>query len=150
MTKDKSALKLKLAGVLPHLNEKQRRILAAAEAHALGYGRIQQISEITGISRPTLYRGLKDLEEADDKAVDISRVRGPGGGRKNMSDEQPELLVALEELIEPSTRGDPESPLRWTCKIVLFSNRSIAEDLEVSSYTSIKNLPKKSAQPFSR
>ena len=130
MTKDKSALKLKLAGVLPHLNEKQRRILAAAEAHALGYGRIQQISEITGISRPTLYRGLKDLEEADDKAVDISRVRGPGGGRKKMSDEQPELLVALEELIEPSTRGDPESPLRWTCKSV----RTLALELNKQGY----------------
>lgn len=130
MTKDKSALKLKLAGVLPHLNEKQRRILAAAEAHALGYGGIQQISEITGISRPTLYRGLKDLEEADDKAVDISRVRGPGGGRKKMSDEQPELLVSLEELIEPSTRGDPESPLRWTCKSV----RTLALELNKQGY----------------
>jgi len=140
MTKDKSALKLKLAGVLPHLNEKQRRILAAAEAQALGYGGIQQISEITGISRPTLYRGLKDLEEADDKKVDISRVRGPGGGRKKVSDEQPELLVALEELIEPSTRGDPESPLRWTCKSV----RTLALDLNkqgfVVSYPTIASM----------
>ena len=140
MTKDKSALKLKLAGVLPHLNEKQRRILAAAEAQALGYGGIQQISEITGISRPTLYRGLKDLEEVDDKKVDISRVRGPGGGRKKVSDEQPELLVALEELIEPSTRGDPESPLRWTCKSV----RTLALDLNkqgfVVSYPTIASM----------
>lgn len=129
MSKDKDALKVKLAGVLPHLNEKQRRILAAAEAQALGYGGIQKVSEITGLSRPTLYRGLHDLEETG-KVVDTTRVRNPGGGRKKISDEHPGLLAVLEELIEPSTRGDPESPLRWTCKSV----RTLASELKKKGY----------------
>ena len=129
MAKNMDALKIKLAGVLPHLNEKQRRILAAAEANAIGYGGIQKVSEITGLSRPTLYRGLRDLKEAG-KAIDISRVRNPGAGRKKISDEHPDLLIALEELIEPSTRGDPESPLRWTCKSV----RTLASELNKKGY----------------
>ena len=140
MTRDRDALKLKLAGVLPHLNEKQRRILAAAEAHALGYGGIQRISEITGISRPTLYRGLKDLEETDNKKVDISRVRSPGGGRKKVSDEHPEILAALGELIEPSTRGDPESPLRWTCKSVRTLAFELNKQGHAVSYPTIASM----------
>lgn len=131
MSKDKDAIKIKLSVVLPHLNEKQRRILAAAEAQTLGYGGIQKISEITGISRPTLYRGLQDLQKTSGKAVDILRVRNPGGGRKKISEGQPDLLVALEALVEPSTRGDPESPLRWTCKSV----RDLASTLNKKGYT---------------
>jgi transposase len=130
MIKDNGALKLKLAGVLPHLNERQRRILAAAEANALGYGGIQKIADITGISRPTLYRGLQDLAETGADDVDISRVRNHGGGRKRLTAQQPDLLAALEELIDPCTRGDPESPLRWTCKSV----RNLASELNAMGF----------------
>ncbi len=131
MAKKNNSLKIKLAGVLPHLNEKQRRILAAAEARSLGYGGIQKISEFTGLSRPTIYRGLHDLDETTGKKADITRVRNPGGGRKRISEVHPDLLAALEDLIEPSTRGDPESSLRWTCKSV----RTLALELEKQGFS---------------
>jgi transposase len=131
MAKKINSLKVKLAGVLPHLNEKQRRIVAAAEARSLGYGGVQKISEITGISRPTIYRGLHDLDETNGKKADITRVRNPGGGRKRISEVHPDLLAALEDLIEPSTRGDPESSLRWTCKSV----RTLALELEKQGFS---------------
>jgi len=130
MLKDKDALKLKLAGVMPHLNEKQRRILAAAEAQTLGYGGFKRVSDITGLSRPTLYRGLEDLKNNEEQ-IDTARVRKVGGGRKKVCDQFPDLLIALEELIEPSTRGDPESPLRWTCKSV----RTLALELRKKGFT---------------
>lgn len=131
MAKKDNSLKIKLAGVLPHLNEKQRRILAAAEARSLGYGGVQKISEFTGLSRPTIYRGLHDLDETTGKKADITRVRNPGGGRKRISEVHPDLLAALEDLIEPSTRGDPESSLRWTCKSV----RTLALELEKQGFS---------------
>lgn len=131
MAKKNNSLKIKLAGVLPHLNEKQRRILAAAEARSLGYGGVQKISEFTGLSRPTIYRGLHDLDETTGKKADITRVRNPGGGRKRISEVHPDLLAALEDLIEPSTRGDPESSLRWTCKSV----RTLALELEKQGFS---------------
>jgi len=131
MAKKNNSLKIKLAGVLPHLNAKQRRILAAAEARSLGYGGVQKISEFTGLSRPTIYRGLHDLDETTGKKADITRVRNPGGGRKRISEVHPDLLAALEDLIEPSTRGDPESSLRWTCKSV----RTLALELEKQGFS---------------
>ena len=114
MDDEAKKIRLRLAGVLPILNEKQRRLLAAAEAKSYGFGGIQLVSNITGLSRQTIYRGLADLEE---KNYD-SRVRRPGGGRKSIVSFDKKLVMALEGLIEPDTRGDPESPLRWTCKSV--------------------------------
>src|SRR5450756_165972 len=107
-------LRLKLAGILPLMNERQRRIVVAAEAKSYGRGGIQTLARITGISRQTIYRGLEDLESAEP----TSRVRKCGGGRKKVSEQNPKILQTLESLIEPSTRGDPESFLRWTCKSV--------------------------------
>ena len=121
---------MKLAVVLPHLNEKQRRILAAAEAKTLGRGGIQRVSDITGLSRPTIYRGLEDLEEAKGKAPDLARVRKLGGGRKKLSSRSPEIVKALEKLIDPVTRGDPESSLRWTCKSI----RTLESELHRMGY----------------
>ena len=104
------------------MNEKQRRVLAAAEAKAYGRGGVQTVALITGMSRQTIYRGLEDLQTK----VDLNRVRIPGGGRKKLRQNDPYLVESLENLIEPSTRGDPESPLRWTCKSV----RNLAAALE--------------------
>lgn len=128
---------MKLAVVLPHLNEKQRRILAAAEAKTLGRGGIQRVANITGLSRPTLYRGLRDIDEAKGKVVDISRVREAGGGRKKLTIQSPEIVDAIEKLIDPSTRGDPESPLRWTCKSIRALEAELNEMGHEISYPSV-------------
>lgn len=120
------ALKLKLAEVLPFLNEKQRRVLAASEAKSYGRGGIQTVARITGMCRQTIYRGQEDLE-----AGEISeRIRKPGGGRKKLRNQNPKLVETIEDLIDPVTRGDPESPLRWTCKSV----RNVAQSMVKAGY----------------
>jgi hypothetical protein len=108
--------------LMPHLNERQRRLLAAAEARVLGYGGISLVSQASGLSRATIHKGLKEL---DAPALPTRRIRRPGGGRKNVYQRDPSILSALEQLIDPVTRGDPRSPLRWTCK----STRQLAEAL---------------------
>jgi len=113
--------------VLPFLNEKQRRVLAASEAKSFGRGGIQAVANITGMSRQTIYVGIADIESKNHKD---ERIRKPGGGRKKLSQKHPKLLSAIDSLIEPTTRGDPESPLRWTCK----SARNIAENLMLQGY----------------
>lgn len=116
-------LKEKLAVVLPSLNEKQRRLLLGAEAIALGYGGITYLSDITGVSANTIARGIRDIASENS---DTSRIRRSGSGRKKLVDKFPDLKSCIEEIIEPDTRGDPETPLRWTCKSV----RNIADFLE--------------------
>lgn len=113
MSKTLGSLKKKLKKILPLLNERQRRILVATEAQAWGWGGISTLSRITGISHPTIRRGICDLNE---KQLSIAKVRKSGGGRKIVTDKQPQLMRALEKLIDPATRGDPESPLRWVSK----------------------------------
>jgi transposase len=121
--KDKDELKIKLSSILPELNERQKRILVGAEAQALGYGGINVISDITGISVPTIRRGIKELNK---KSKKFEGVRRRGAGRKRAVDRNPRLARIIQEIIEPDTRGDPESPLRWTCKSV----RNIADALK--------------------
>jgi hypothetical protein len=100
------------------MDERVRRQWAAAEAQAYGWGGIRAISTATGMSANTVRRGLQELAEraAHPDMVVSERVRREGGGRKRQTELDPNLPVALEQLIEPATRGDPESPLRWTCK----------------------------------
>jgi transposase len=114
-------VRLKLSEIFPLLNERQRRMLAAAEARNYGRGGVSAIASITGMSRQTIYNGLRELGEHDD----IHRVRKIGGGRKKLTDSLPDIVAVLEEIVDPSTRGHPESPLLWTCKSV----RNIAENL---------------------
>ena len=121
-------LETKLTKLLPHLDERQRRLLAAAEARALGYGGVAQVARACGLSRPTIHKALAELEEAP---LPAERVRRAGGGRKKTRDLEPALLQALERLIDPVTRGDPTSPLRWTCK----STRHLADALAALGYT---------------
>src|SRR5712691_1542081 len=112
----------KLAAILPHLDERQRRLLLAAEARSLGRGGITQVARISGVSRPTITKALRELEEP----LGFSgRVRRVGGGRKSLNDRDSRLLAELEALVEPDSRGDPMSPLRWTCK----STRQLADEL---------------------
>ena len=96
----------------PTWDERQRRLWAAGEAKVVGYGGISLVSSETGISRRAIHAGLKELSSAT--ATD--RIRKAGAGRKRHTETQPELLAALDALVEPFARGDPESPLRWTCK----------------------------------
>lgn len=108
------------------MDERGRRQWAAAEARELGWGGVSAVSQATHLSRTTITAGLRELElPAGQRATEGMRVRRPGGGRKSLTETDSGLLVALEALVEPTTRGDPESPLRWTCK----STRRLAEEL---------------------
>ena len=100
--------------VSPRLDERQRRLLAAAAARTLGRGGITMVARARGMSRQTVYDGLADLDDATGLAA--GRARRAGGGRKRLTERDPGLVAALEALVDPVTRGDPESPLRWTCK----------------------------------
>jgi hypothetical protein len=108
----------------PYLTERAKRAWAATEAMSAGYGGASIVCEATGISRATISKGKKELETG--KVADLDRIRCQGGGRKELVEHDPDLLRALDELIDPCTRGDPESPLRWTCK----STYKIAEALQ--------------------
>jgi transposase len=108
-----SELREKVAALLPHLNERQRRLFLAAEARTLGHGGVAQVARAAGVSRPTIQQGLRELTGS---VVPTERVRRVGGGRKSLAERNPALLTDLEALVDPDTRGDPMSPLRWTCK----------------------------------
>lgn len=136
MNDEAKRIRLKLSGVLPFLNEKQRRVLAAAEAKAYGRGGIQTLSKVTGLSRQTIYNGLDDLES---KNI-TDRVRAVGGGRKKLTEKNPELVKALEELIDPVTMGDPESLLRWTCKSVRRLEAGLKSEGHEASYRTVANI----------
>ena len=103
----------RFAAIAPHLNERQRRLWVGAEARVLGHGGVTLVARATGVSRPTVY---KALEELDAPPLGDGRVRQPGGGRKRLTETDPELAAALDALVDPDSRGDPMSPLRWTCK----------------------------------
>jgi Rhodopirellula transposase DDE domain len=100
------------------LNERSRRVWAATEARSLGHGGIAVVMAATGMSSATVGKGLKELDATESVGVVLppERVRKPGGGRKRARDSQPGLTEALMRLVEPTARGDPRSPLRWTCK----------------------------------
>jgi len=115
-------LAAKFAVVLPHLDERQRRLLLGAEAIALGRGGITAVAAAAGVSRPMVTRGMAEVRAG---ASADGRVRRPGGGRKSLTQTDPGLLAALEGLVDPVTRGDPMSPLRWTTK----STRNLADAL---------------------
>ncbi len=107
------------------LDERLRRLFAAAEAKVLGHGGISAVAECTGVSRRSIHAGLKELESTRIQETGKSRIRRRGAGRKRVVEVDATLQSDLELLIEPVTRGDPESPLRWTCK----SLRSLADEL---------------------
>ena len=108
-------------------NERQRRLWAAIEASQLGRGGISTVARATGLSRTTIYQGLEELgQDQTEAGLRRQRVRSQGGGRQRLTEKDPQLLASLEKRVEPTTRGDPESPLRWTCK----STRQLAAVLQ--------------------
>ena len=104
------------------MDERQQRLMVAGDALQLGHGGIIRASKASGLSRPTIYKGITEIQS---KIKPDGRVRKTGGGRKAMTEIIPTLSKRLEKLVEPSTRGDPMSPLRWTCK----STRQLADEL---------------------
>ena len=108
----------RLYGLLrPHLDERQRRLLLGAEALGLGRGGIKAVAEATGVHPDTVGRGVREAEGRPEP-----RVRAPGGGRKKLASTDQQLVQALMALVDPAARGDPVSPLRWTC----LSTRNLA------------------------
>ena len=117
------AILMKYQLLAPELTERTLRLFAAAEAKVWGRGGISGVSRALELSRARIYRGLQDLEE--EEKLEPERIRRKGGGRKSRVDEDPTLKRDLERLVSPYTRGDPESPLRWTCKSI----RQLAKEL---------------------
>jgi len=120
-------IELKYRSLASVLDERSRRHWAATEARAYGWGGVSAVSDATGMSPNTIRKGLAELvaRESDPDAEVSSRLRQPGGGRKRLTETDPQLSVALDRLVAPLTRGDPQSPLRWTCK----STSDLAQEL---------------------
>jgi len=110
------------ADIWPHLDERACRLVAANKAVELGYGGISRVSRACGLSRVTITKGIAELQTAP---LAEGRIRRAGGGRRVLTADDPGLSPALDALVEPTTRGDPQSPLRWTCK----SSRTLAAQL---------------------
>jgi transposase len=115
-------LAAKFRAVFPHLDERQRRLLAGAEARALGHGGIRAVAKATGMREGTVSRGVVEVDSGQQP---LGRARRPGGGRKKAADANPDLRPALMALVQPDVRGDPTSPLRWTTE----STRKLADEL---------------------
>jgi len=115
--KAQEGIKERYARVAGTLDERGRRAVAASEALAIGWGGITAVSRATGVSRKVIELGIKELNGIVPSAP-AGRIRRPGGGRKKTVERDPSVQADLERLVEPMTRGDPESPLRWTCKSV--------------------------------
>jgi hypothetical protein len=127
------AVEAKYITLKPLLDERVRRLWAAVEARSLGRGGIIRVAEATGLARATIRAGLRELDlptSDDDGPTSAGRLRPPGGGRKPVTDHDPGLLRDLETLVDPVTRGDPMSPLRWTCK----SAARLAEGLQAGGH----------------
>jgi len=121
------ALKRRLVRLWPQLDERSRRMVAANEALQLGYGGISHVSRACGLSRVTITKGIRELDE---EPLPSGRIRRAGAGRPALLARDPGLPQALEALVEPLARGDPESPLRWTCK----STRALAAALSAQDH----------------
>jgi Rhodopirellula transposase DDE domain len=109
--------------VRPHLTERQRRVWLGAEARELGSGGVRVVADAVGVSPDTVRRGRDELD--DPQPLQVGRSRAPGGGRKRAEQADPGLGDALDKLVDPESRGDPMTPLRWTCK----SLRTLADEL---------------------
>ena len=135
----------RFAALLPHLDERERRLMAATEARLAGHGGIAAVSRASGLAPSTIGRGLHDLDAAE--PLDPSRVRRSGGGRPPLTAQDPTLLADLLSLVEPDERGDPMSPLRWTCKSLRQLSAALADMGHKVSRTVVGELLR--AQKFS-
>lgn len=120
-------LAVKFEVLLPHLNERQRRLYLASEARSLGHGGVAAVAAASGVTRQTVVAGVADLEAGHQP---LGRVRRPGAGRKHATNVDRGLKPVLLALVDPEARGDPESPLRWTTK----SLRKLAGELTAAGH----------------
>src|SRR5450631_4317290 len=125
---DEQVLAAKFGTILPHLDERQRRLLMAAEARSLGYGGISLVARAAGVSRVTVTAGVDELDAGAEPLG--GRARRPGGGRKPLTGIDAGLQDALDALVEPETRGEPMTRLRWTTK----STRNLADELAAQGH----------------
>jgi hypothetical protein len=142
---DVDLIRSRYASLLPHLDERGRRLFAATEARAAGHGGIVAVSRATGIAPSTIGRGLRELDEAD--PLPPGWVRREGGGRKTLVETDPGLLDALLALVRPTERGDPVSPLRWTCLSLRQLEAALKAQGHQASHTVVGTLLK--AEGFS-
>ena len=127
MTTDES-IRFRYERLAPTLDERSLRLFAATEAAALGRGGVSRVSRLTGMARSTITRGERELAEGT--GITPGRIRRPGAGRKKVVALDPEAMQELERMVEPLSRGDPESPLRWTCKSI----RALANEITRSGH----------------
>jgi len=134
---DINALRAKYKILSDRLDERSLRLCLASDAMALGYGGISRVARAAGVSRTTIHAGLRELRSPPDRKIPEPevkagkrRVRRPGGGRKALAESDPSLLEDLDRLLDPATRGDPMSPLRWTCK----STTKLAAELRTQGH----------------
>lgn len=109
--------------IMPHLTERQRRVWFGAEARELGSSGVRMVADAVGVSPDTVRGGRDELD--DPRPLEVGRSRAPGGGRKRAGDHDPGLAGALDQLVDPESRGDPMTPLRWTSKLL----RTLADEL---------------------
>ena len=127
---------MRLKNMLPFLNEKQRRLFVAIEAKSYGSGGVLKVSRLSGVSRQTIYRGLDELKNKKTS----TRIRKSGGGRKSLSENDSKLMISIDKLIDPITRGDPESELRWTSKSVRNLEDSLLKSGHTVSYRTVARI----------
>jgi hypothetical protein len=137
---DHNPIRERFLALSPHLDERGRRMFAAAEARAAGYGGIAAVFRATGIAPSTIGRGLEEL--ASGLEAPLEQVRRSGGGRKSLTEHDGGLVQALLALVEPTERGDPETPLRWTCKSLRRLSAELCEQGHSISHTVVGELLK--------
>jgi transposase len=130
MGKELTVVRKKYRALRDLLDERGRRVWAAAEASSLPRGGVSLVAQATGLSRTTIHAGIRELQQRKENPLATGRIRRAGGGRKPLTFHHPELPKALEQLVEPVVRGDPESFLRWTAK----STRKLAAELRRQGY----------------
>jgi hypothetical protein len=136
---DEAAIREKYNALRADLDERARRLWAATETNALGYGGLAAVSRATGLAKSTIMFGQEELRApAEDEGV--RRIRRPGGGRKPITETDPGIVAALDLLVEPTSRGDPMCPLRWTCKSTRILARELTAQGHKVSHTKVGEL----------
>jgi len=142
MNRREAVIREKYAALAAHLTERGRRIWAATEAKSYGRGGITAVYRATGITDKTIRRGVRELQGGRDAAV--GRIRQRGGGRKRLTEQDPTVVQDLERLVDPLTRGDPESPLWWTSKSTYHLSEARQQQGHPISQRSVYNLLRES------